>query len=235
MNWLLLVVVAILVFNALYGLKKGLIRTIFSFCSLILAILLTMWINPTVNGMMKGNEKFYSGITQKVEKMLPLEKADENKSNKVNDTNKNRYIKDLPIPKSLKNTLLKEEDKYKNLAFKSFKGYITGYLTDIIINALAFIVTFTIITILLWVICFALNIISKLPILNQINKLAGLFAGLLQGLVIVWLFFVVITVLGGTTFGQDALKMIGEDEILSFIYNNNFLLGFITGATKLFF
>jgi len=85
----------------------------------------------------------------------------------------------------------------------------------------------------LWALCIALDLISKLPLLNGVNKTAGLLAGLLHGLVIVWVFFLIITVFGGTKIGQQALEMIGESEILSFIYNNNLLLKFITSATKM--
>ena len=229
MSWLLIVVLAILAVNALYGFKRGLIRTIFSFCSLLIAIVLTIWINPMVGDMMKNNDKFYNGVIQKVEKMLPDQSREENIKEKDND-NKSTYINKLPFPKSLKRTLMKKESDYRDLAFDSFRDYISHYVADIIINALAFILTFAIMTAILWAACFMLNIISKLPILNQINKLAGMMAGLLQGLVIVWLFFILLTVLGSSKFGQDTLRMIGEDDILSLIYNNNILLGFITGA-----
>lgn len=227
MSWLLIAVLAILAVNALYGFKKGLIRTIFSFCSLLVAIVLTIWINPMVGDMMKNNDKFYNGVIQKVEKMLPDQNGEENRKD---NGNKSTYINKLPFPKSLKRTLMKNESDYRDMAFNSFRDYISHYVAGIIINALAFILTFAIMTAILWAACFMLNIISKLPILNQINKLAGMMAGLLQGLVIVWIFFILLTVLGSTKFGQDTLRMIGKDDILSLIYNNNILLGFITGA-----
>lgn len=234
MSWLLIVVLVILAVNALYGFKKGLIRTIFSFCSLLIAIVLTIWINPMVGDLMKNNDKFYSGVVQRVEKMLPDQNQEENGKEK-DSSDKTTYIKKLPFPKSFKNSLMKKESDYRDLAFDSFRDYVSHYVAGIIINAMAFILTFVIMTAVLWAICFMLNIISKLPILNQINKLAGMMAGLLQGLVIVWLFFIVLTVLGSSKFGQDTLQMIEQDDILSLIYNNNILLGFITGAKTFLF
>ena len=103
------------------------------------------------------------------------------------------------------------------------------------INALAFIVTFIVILIILWLVFAALNLISKLPVLNSMNKTAGFLAGAVQGLVIVWVLFILLTVFGGTTFGRDALQMIGENEALSFIYNNNLLLRYVIGITEWFF
>ena len=231
MNWLLIVVIAILIINALIGRKIGLIKIIFSLCSVILTLVLTVWISPTVNNFLKENDKFYSMVVENVEKFLPIDEKETKKNEQIS------YIEKMSVPKSIKETLIENNNKdiYKALAVKTFREYIVNYMASIVINAIAFILTFLIILIILWVISIALDIISKLPILNQINKTAGLLAGLVQGLIFVWVFFLIITVMGGTEFGREALNMIDENDILSFIYNNNYLLGFVTNATKLFF
>jgi len=232
MNWLLIVVLAVLVVNALIGLKAGFIKTVFSICSIIVALILTLWISPTVNKVLRNNDKFYEFVNEKVEKTLPIEDA-KAEATAEQDT----YINKLPLPKSLKEMLIKNNtvDVYSSLAIDSFKDYISNYLTSVIINALAFIITFIILLIALMILCIVLNLISKLPILNQINKTAGLAAGLVQGLITVWILFILLTVFGGSAFGQNAFKMIEESKVLSIIYDNNLLLGFVTNASKIFF
>lgn len=229
MNWLLIIVLAILVVNALIGMKAGFIKTAFSLFSMILALGLTLWISPYVNDYMRGNEKLNNYVGSKVEKVLPI--IEKNADKKAQET----VIDKMLLPKSIKNSLLENNNKevYKKLSVKSFKGYMKNYLTGIVINALAFSVTYIILLIILWALCFTLNIISKLPLLNQINKLAGLLAGLVHGLVVVWLLFILLTVFGSSTWGQKAMEMIGNDTILSMIYNNNFILKFITSASKM--
>ena len=231
MNWLLFVVVIILLGNAIIGMKVGFIKTVFSLVSLILALVLTIWISPMVKDYMKGNEKFYNSISSKVEKLLPFD--EEGIEEKEQDT----AIEGLSVPKSIKEGLLKNNttEHYKEMAITSFKQYVSRYLTEIIINSLSFIVTFVAILILLWIIFMALDLISKLPLLNQANKTAGLLAGLVHGLILVWLFFILMNVFGGSTFGQSVMKLVEENEVLSIIYNNNILLKFITSATKVLF
>ncbi len=224
MNWLLIGVLAILVINALIGLRVGFIKTIFSLVSMMIALLLTVWLSPNVNTMLKSNDKFHDMITERVEKMLDLQEE------KEGITDGEEFIEGLPLPKSIKETLIENKDK----GIGNIKDYITEYVTGVIINAFAFILTFVLALIVLWALCFALDIISKLPLLNQINKLAGLAAGLLHGLVIVWLAFILLTVFGGAKFGQEAFVMIEKSEILSYIYNNNMLLKFVTDAVKMF-
>jgi uncharacterized membrane protein required for colicin V production len=231
MNWLLIVIGIIILSNAFIGLKTGFIKTVFSLVSLVLALVLTIWISPVMKDFLKGNDKIYGGISHGIEKILPF--GDE----EVPSENQTSEIEKLKLPKSIKDSLIKNNtaQSYKTLVEKSFKGYISDYLTGIIINALAFSVTFIIIIILLSAICIALNLISKLPLLNSLNKTMGLLAGLAQGLIIVWLFFIVLTVFSSSPFGRDAMELVGESQILSILYNNNYLLGFITDATKTLF
>lgn len=231
MNWLLIITGIIILTNALIGMKTGFIKTIFSLVSLILALVLTVWISPVMKDFLKGNDKIYGAISHSIEKMLPFGEDE------VASENQTSEIEKLKLPKSIKDSLIENNtpQSYKTLVVKSFKGYVSDYLTGVIINALAFLVTFIVIIILLWVICMALDLISKLPLLNSLNKTTGLLAGLAQGLIIVWLFFIVLTVFSSTHLGQDAMEQVGESQILSILYNNNYLLRFITGATKILF
>jgi uncharacterized membrane protein required for colicin V production len=231
MNWLLIVVLLILLGNAIIGMRVGFIKTVFSLVSLILALILTLWISPMVKNYMMGNEKFYNSVANKVEKLLPFGEEE------IMEEEQPEAIEGLSVPKSIKEGLLKNNtvENYKDMAITGFKQYVSRYLTGVIINSLSFIATFIAILLLLWVIFMALDLISKLPLLNQVNKTAGLLAGLVHGLILVWLFFILLNVFGGTAFGQSVLELVGENEVLSIIYNNNILLKFITGATKILF
>ena len=230
MNWLLIVVLGILIINGLIGRKVGFVKIIFSLFSLIVTLILTVLISPTVNDMLVGNEKFYQSVVDKVETVISFEEEKTSTNEEIG------YIETLPMPKSIKDALIENNniDKYKSLAVNSFKEYVSNYLAGVVINALAFVLTFLVILIALWVISIGLNIISKLPILNQLNKTAGMVAGLVQGLLIVWVFFIVITIFSGSQAGHDALEMIETSEILKFIYNNNVLMQFVLGATIIF-
>ncbi len=231
MNWLVVVVLVILLSNAIIGMRVGFIKTAFSLVSLILALILTTWISPMVKDYMMENEKLYNSIATKVEKLLPFGEEE------ILEEEETEAIDELSLPKSIKEGLLKNNtiENYKEMAITSFKQYVSRYLTGVIINSISFIATFIAVQLILWVIFMALDLISKLPLLNQMNKTAGLLAGLIHGLILVWLLFILLNVFGGTVFGQSIMKLVGENEALSIIYNNNILLKFITSATKIFF
>ncbi len=222
MNWLLIIVLGIIILNAFIGRRVGLIKIIFSLFSFIIALILTVWISPTVNGMLKNNEMVYEKASQKVEDMLFREEAE--------TTDENDMIEGLPLPKSIKESLQENKDKQVT----NIKSYITSHVTDVVINALAFVLTFVIIFVGLWVVSIALSIISKLPILNQINKMAGFLVGGLQGVLIVWILFILITVFSSTDLGKCAFEQIESNMILGFLYDENLLLNVVLKAVKMF-
>lgn len=226
MNWLLIIVLVLLIGYTIAGVKRGFIKTVFSLVSVIAALILTVLLSPVVNDMLSNNEKIHSKVTENVEKVFALE---EDKA--LQDADQEELINDLPLPASLKESLIHN----KNKTLEDINDYIISYVTGIIINAMAFIITFIFIRLILWAISLALNILSKLPVLSQINRIAGFAVGLLHGLIMVWLMFILITVFGGSEFGQKAFEMIDSSRILSLIYNKNLLLGFITKATKILF
>jgi uncharacterized membrane protein required for colicin V production len=249
MNWLFLVIMAILIVNTLIGRKVGMVKMVFSLCSMVVALGLTALIHPLVNNWMMSNGKLYESVANKIAVVLLKEKDDavdidfEEKQESseqmgqepATTAEEESYIDKLQLPQVLKKSLLENKtvNSYKEMAVNNIKQYICHYLAGVVVKALSFIVTFILAFAIIWVLSFSLNLISKLPVLNQINKTAGACAGLLQGLVMVWIFFLIVTVLGGTLFGRNTLEMIEGNAVLSFIYDHNLLLKFVTGATKL--
>ena len=100
---------------------------------------------------------------------------------------------------------------------------VSGYIADLILSALAFLVTFLLIGVLIKGILFALGIVAKLPVLRGLNRLAGTVLGLAEGVLLVWVFFFVVTVFSSTEWGGTLLKMIAGSDLLVWAYKNNLL------------
>lgn len=231
MNWLLIAVVLILVGYAIKGGKVGFIKTVFSIFSVVIALVLSITISPSVGKILQNNEKINTSITTRIEKIIKLEETDTKVTDEV------EVINGLNLPKSLKNSLIENNntEMYKALSIHNFKEYISSYLAAVIINALSFIIVFIVINIILLVLSSVLGIISKLPILNGLNKTAGILVGLLQGLIVIWVLCIVLTASLGTKSGQYIYELVNQSKLLSSIYNNNILLNVVTNLAKILF
>lgn len=104
---------------------------------------------------------------------------------------------------------------------------VSGYLADEILRWAAFLIALLLAGVLIRGIVFSLGIVSHLPILHGLNKTAGLLLGFAEGVVLVWIFFVVITVCASTSVGGQLLKMTAQSSILSWLYRNNLLLNWL--------
>ena len=239
MNWLLLFALAVIGIFAFIGWKVGFIKSIFSLISTIAVIIITILVSPIVTNILKSNEKISEGIQAKLEQVIDLSGIAENLSTEE-EKDPLAFIESLELPASIKDAIkdsLTNTIKEKRGVAEDFVGdkldaleqYICELFTDIILNALGFFITFILAAVGMAVLCFVLDLLSKLPVLHQINTLAGGAIGALEGLVVLWIVFIVITMLGSTEFGQNCLVMIGESKILSFLYDSNVLSKFLLG------
>jgi len=239
MNWLLIAALGIIGVFAFIGWRMGFVKSVFSLISTIAVIIITVLVSPMVTNMLKSNETIYGAIQGKLEEVMDLSGIAEN-LNSEEEKDPAAFIDGLNLPDSIKDTIkvsLEETMKEKEEEAAAFVGdrldalekYICERLTDIALNALGFFVTFVVAAAGLAILCFVLDLISKLPLLHQINTLAGVIMGALEGLVVLWIVFIVITMLGSTDFGQNCMIMISESRLLGFLYDSNILAKFLFG------
>ena len=74
-----------------------------------------------------------------------------------------------------------------------------------------------------------LDVVAELPLLKGINRTLGFLVGAAQGVCVVWILFLLITVLGGTDAGSRILILIGQDKVLSVFYDTNLFLKLLMG------
>lgn len=191
-------------------------------------------IDDIVNGEISSEQLAEYGISKNVlaglgaEGSAGIEEALENA-----DIPKDLQIKAIEmaeLPEVFKSLLSDNNNDviYEKLGVKTFAEYVGEFLSKLIIHIVAFLCTFLLVTIVLRAIIFALDIVSELPVLGFFNRLAGGVVGAAGGLIIIWLFFVVITLLYVTVFGREIYQVIQENAILNMLYENNPLMKLAT-------
>jgi len=239
MNWLLLLSLSIIGICAFIGWRAGFVKSVFSLLSTIAVVIITVLVSPMVTGVLKSNESISGGITSKLEEVIDLSQIAQ-KLGPEEETDPAAFIDGLQLPESIKEKIkesvadtLKQKDNetevYIGEKLDALEVYICERMTTIILNAVGFCITFLLVAVGMVVLCYLLNVISKLPVLHQINTAAGLALGAMEGVVVLWIVFIAITMLGSTGFGQSCMAMISESKILSFLYDSNVLSRFLFG------
>ena len=121
--------------------------------------------------------------------------------------------------------ILKNEHftKAKEDIQKEVNHRVAIYLTGIVINSGTFIIVYFLLSAGLYILSRVLNIISKLPVLNELNRMGGGIAGLFQGLVVVWLIFTLMIVFIDKPFVQEGMNQIEGNVFLKLLFESNII------------
>ena len=140
MNWILFVVIGIWIALGWLGFKKGLVKMVFSLTSTIIALLVAMLFSPIVAGVLKNNEGIVGFFDDKISTIIDFAPED---ATTEDTANQKSLVESLPLPKSIKETILENNNEANYLALNvgSFEAYVCRQITNVIINAIAFVVT----------------------------------------------------------------------------------------------
>lgn len=135
-------------------------------------------------------------------------------------------IENSKLPHFLKEMLLENNNTmiYGELGVSTFAEYMAAYISRMVIYLLSFLVTFLIVVIIVKALMAAVDIIGELLVVGFFNHLGGAMVGVLVALMLVWLGFLVMTLLYTTPAGQATFEMIEKSKILTLLYEKNILL-----------
>lgn len=227
LNPLMIGVLIIIIGTTIHGYRKGFLKILISILSLVLTIWLVAVVTPYISTYLVEHTGLYDAMKNRVAESLAEDNA---RLDNTIPENQTETINSYEVPNAVKTTLINNntEPTYTKLAVTVFEDYVSSFLARLIINIAAFVCTFIMITVFLRMTFFSLELISKIPIIKGLNKLIGLVAGFAEGILIVWVFFLFITIFAGGVWGSLLFMMIDDNILLSTLYNTNILLKIIS-------
>jgi len=193
MSVLDLIVIAIMLLCVLGGVWRGFIRTVLGFANFLVAFFITSLIYPHVGRFLRGAGGFFESLQTSISRMLNIEGIIGERAGAAYY----QIIGELPLPAPMRDTLIYSYPDaliHDALGAAGISDYISGFLAGIVINIISFVATFILILIALNILSRALNLVAKLPVINQLNKLLGGLLGAVWGLLITWLVLAVAVV-----------------------------------------
>ena len=187
-------------------------------------------VDDIVNGDISGDELAEYGISSGLLEGLTGESA-ETTEDMIESADIPRdvqiaAIEAADLPEIFKNLLTENnnDEIYEDLGVQTFAQYVGSFLAKLIINIIAFLGTFVLVSLVLRAIVFALDIVANLPVLGLINRLAGGAIGIAGALIIVWILFIFLTLLYTTSIGKEASQMIQGNGFTRMLYEYNPLM-----------
>ena len=224
-----IIVLLFLAFFMVKGFIKGFLRILFTTFALVVTIVISALITTPVATFLNDSTDVGTWVETAVSSYVD-KRVDEETMEL--EEKQDEFIDSLALPEFIK-AKLGSVDVISGTSL-DFKDYITGQLTSVIMKAITFVAVGIIIYILLRIIFKVLNIITRIPILRGINRFLGGLLGLAEGLLILWCICCLIMAFSATDIATDAMEIISQGKVLSFIYDNNLLISGVHAVFKLF-
>lgn len=219
-TWLGIAVLALIAAACIMGFRKGFVKEIVSVFFMLISFLLVWAVNPYVNTFVKEYTPVYDTIQDKCQTLVS-EQIDNKKT--LDKEEQNQVMENMELPDLLKNALVENNtaETYRYLAVSTFTEYISDSLAVMAVNGISFLISFVLSAAVIKLLGFILNVLTKLPVINGINKIAGAAVGGIKCIIFIWIAFLVLTLLCNTTLGQQGMALIQQDAFLNFLYSQN--------------
>jgi len=207
------------------GAWRGFVRTILGFVNFILAIFLTNMLYPHMGRFLRSIDGFFDALTATIRQTMGLD-AFIYAETRAAET---EIINALPLPAFFRDTLIENNNSIIHAAIGAtgFVDYIAGFLAGIVINIISMVIVFIIVITGLFLLTKILNILTKLPIINTLNKLLGAAIGAIWGLLLTWLVLGVVVIYFSANSAIDIAEILEASVIAGPLNERNFALNFI--------
>ena len=217
----------------LIGWGQGLFRVMISAAGLVASIIVATYVAPGISGYLEEHTQIDDDIAAYIIEELQFE----DKQEELTKGLQIEVIKALPLPEGIKSDMLDNNysEMYQALDVSSVYEYIAKSIALMIMNASVFMVLILICRIIFFLLGRTLAGLAKLPILKSIDKIGGGILGGMKGIIMIWIFFLFLSITSTTEWSQGMITAVTDNPIYNLLYNNNILLDIVSDLTKVLF
>ena len=227
MNWLLILVVLFVAGNIVWGFFRGFLRVVYSMVAWILILVFVTFATPYVAEWMTEHTGLDSRIEESCKEKLQNTVTGEEKNTKEKKNGKQKDLSGLgmKLPADVQNQIVDTHKLADGWMEQSgLYNTIASKASSLAMKAIAFVIVMLITVIAFHLIATAIDLVAKLPVIGEVNHLLGGVAGLIKGLLLVWLVFAFAAMGAATELGSIVVDAVYQSEILQWLYENNLIL-----------
>ena len=210
-----IIIIAILLGCISLGYKRGLARCLINVFAFIIAIVVSAFLFKPASAIVVNNTQIDENLQTSIVNVFETEeKENEKKSEDEKTETKSPIIEYV-------------SEQAKGATQEKKKEIVNNVAKDIslkIVDVLCFIGIFIIVRIVVVFIKFIADIITKLPLIKQCDKIGGIVYGILQAGVIIFIGLALITFISTLSGHYTVQELINQSYIGSTLNNNNILL-----------
>lgn len=229
MEYLIILLVGLVFVLSVYsGYRRGFVKIMMSLVASLVAFLIALiLVNPV--SMVVKNSAMYENLKTNVSETI-CEGLKQNGYETADDLATGIKLPDVIAEKlagSVVSELTSDFDELIQIDTETVVNTMVERVSSFILELVVFLCMFVLAYIVVRVIILVADLVTKLPGLNLINHTAGAILGGVQGILLVWVACLILTVFASSSLGSDILAIVSKNEVLSWIYSNNLLWNFL--------
>ena len=206
-----LVVIGIMLLCIIIGYVRGLTGSLIKILSFVLSIIIAFVLFIPISNFIINNTKIDDNLEQSIREIII--KEDEGTNEKE-------------MPETITDYINNKVEQAADSTKETIVDNTAREVSVTIVKAGTWIVLFIVARILLILLKFITSLIAKLPVIKQFDKLGGIIYGILEGLIIVYVLFAIIS-FASPMINTSLPNTIDDSYVGSMMYNNNLLLKII--------
>ncbi|MEY8390994.1 CvpA family protein [Lachnospiraceae bacterium] len=232
MDILFVIVLAVLAGFGLHGYLRGMVRVLFSLAAIFLTVGLATALTPVTAEFLKERTPLYHTIQEKCTDYIQEFAVHKEESSDV--LSGETEILGQKLPRELQDILQDGVTDATGELLENTGIYerLGEFAAEQILQRAAWILSFSIIFVAMVILVRVLDLVAKLPVLNSINHIGGLAIGLVQGVIVIWILFLLVALCQGSDWGREMLETIQGNDFLRLFYDNNIIEQFLMGIFK---
>lgn len=214
------IIILIFALFVFLGHKRGLIGVAFKILSFLAALVIAFVLYKPVAGFIIDNTTFDEQIENAI---IDSAKKEENLQEGESTVNQEESTTSKVITDYI-------NEQVENISQQAKEDIANSVARDIavnVINGISLISLFIVAKIVLLFAKALSDLIAKLPLIKQFNKIGGTLYGILEGLLIIYLVLSIISFIAPMIETSGIPQAINQSIVGSYLYNNNLLLKII--------
>lgn len=203
-----IILILVLALFTFIGWKRGMILTLFSLFSLIIAFFLASLFSPLTTKLVQS-----TGADESIQSSV-YELLQDNASKGIRDA-----AEELPLPGFMINDIVEGASGTVDDTLKD----VSVSATEVICGVIGFAIAFVVALLLLKLIKVLLKLATRLPAINKADKIGGIVAGLFSGLMCVSVFLFILSAFVYFDFPRTVMEMVEDSTLTKFLYESNLI------------
>ncbi len=234
MNIVDLCIVAVIGASILFGMYRGFVSSILSAGGCLLSLGLSVWLYPMIAGPIQANGQLNATLLNYTDALTRM--GDQSLAGTVVSQAQGglpdliqRVLARVNLPSPIAEVLARSLSGQVYGADATVQDYVSQTIVTTFVNIFSFLITFLVIFLALSLVLGAVRAIFRLPVLKQMDTMAGAVLGLIRGVALVFVLFTLVPVVE-TVIPMEAVRIQIDQSSIAGFFNSGALVSAILGA-----